>query len=73
MKGRLYTEYRSRSFANDTYAVTLEQVDGEPIPIDQMQFKRRGNSVNVRGQWRDESAADAVAKAAFEKDYTITW
>ena len=41
MKGRIYTEYRSRNVAGDTYAVTLEQSEGEVIPLDDMQCVRK--------------------------------
>jgi len=74
MKGRIYTEYRSRNVAGDTYAVTLEQGDGEVIPLDDMQFARQGNAVKVRGRWSDVGAADTEAKRIFEKAYgLIDW
>ena len=72
MKGRIYTEYRSRNVAGDTYAVTLEQ--SEVIPLDDMQFERRGNAIKVRGRWSDVGAADTEAKRIFEKAYgPIDW
>ena len=75
MKGRIYTEYRTRSVTNDTYAVTLEQrSEGEAIPLDDMQFERRGNAIKVRGRWSDVGAADTEAKRIFEKAYgPIDW
>jgi len=74
MKGKIYTEYRSRNVANDTYAVTLEQSEGEVIPLDDMQFERRGNAIKVRGRWSDVGAADTEAKRIFEKAYgPIDW
>jgi len=74
MKGRIYTEYRSRDVAGDTYAVTLEQSEGEVIPLDDMKFERRGNAIKVRGRWADVGAADTEAKRFFEKVYgPVDW
>ena len=74
MKGKLYTELRSVNGANDQYAVTLENVDAEPIPVDDLRFEHRGGKALVRGGWQPLENADAVAKEVFERQYgPIDW
>ncbi len=75
MKGRLYTELRSDSgMVNSTYAVTLENVDAEPFPIDELRFAHRGGKVKVGGGWQPLENADATAKGVFERAYgPIDW
>jgi len=73
MKARIFTQYRSRNVANDTFAVTLENIEGNPYPVDDCQYSRQGNKVIVNGQPRDEAAAEADAKRVFSKTYDIKW
>jgi hypothetical protein len=74
MKGRLWSEYRTRQVTNDTFVVTLEDMSGEPYPVDDMKFERRGDVIFVNGGKGDEGRAEAVAKQAFEKSYgKIDW
>lgn len=74
MKGRLYTELRSVNGVNDQYAVTLENVDDEAFPVDDMRFEHRGGKALVGGGWQPLENADATAKGVFEREYgPIDW
>lgn len=75
MKGRLYTELRSDgSMTNGIYAVTLENVDADPFPVDDLRFAHRGGKAKVGGGWQPLENADATAKGVFEREYgPIDW